>query len=68
MDTLTELLPILIPYIVIELGLRLFALFNILKAKKNNIPLRFDPIVWIILVCFVNFGWLFYFIFGRLDE
>ena len=68
MGDFAEILPILIPYLVIELGLRLFALFSVLKAKKNNVALRLDPIIWIIIVCFINFGWLAYFIFGRKDE
>ena len=65
---ITELLPILIPYVIIELGLRVFALFSVLKAKRNNEKFRFDPTIWIILVCFVNFAWLAYFLFGRIDE
>lgn len=68
MGEFADILPILIPYLVLELGLRIFALISVLKAKKNDVPLRFDPIIWIIIVCFVNFGWLVYFIFGRKEE
>jgi len=68
MGGFSEVLPILIPYLILEFGLRIFALISVLKAKKNEIALRFDPIIWIIIVCFINFGWLIYFIFGRKDE
>ena len=64
----TELMMILIPYIVIELGLRIFALISILKAKSKGITLRWDPVLWIVIVLFVNFGWLLYFIIGRTDQ
>ena len=68
MEAITELLPILIPYIIIELGLRVFALISILKAKSKGITLRWDPVLWIVIVLFVNFGWLLYFILGRTDQ
>ena len=64
----SDLMMILIPYIVIELGLRIFALTSILKAKSKGITLRWDPILWIVIVLFVNFGWLLYFILGRKDQ
>lgn len=68
MEALTEMLPILIPYLIIELGLRVFALISVLKAKTKGIELRFDPIIWVVIVVFINFGWLIYFIFGRKDQ
>jgi hypothetical protein len=68
MDIYADLLPILIPFLIIELGLRIFALLSVLKAKKNGVSLRWDPIIWIIIVCFITFGWVIYFIFGRTDE
>ena len=64
----SELILILIPLVILELGLRIFALISILKAKTKEIELRLDPIIWIIIVLFVNFGWLIYFIFGRKDQ
>jgi hypothetical protein len=68
MGEFAELLPILIPFLVIEIGLRIFTLLKVLKAKKEGIALRWDPIIWVIIVCFVTFGWVLYFIFGRTDE
>ena len=63
-----DLLPILIPYLIIEFGLRIFAVVSILKAKSKGIALRWDPTIWIVIVVFVNFGWLLYFILGRTDQ
>lgn len=68
MGASTDLYLILIPYLIIEFGLRIFALLSVLKAKRTEVQLRFDPIIWIIVVLFVNFGWLIYFIFGRKEE
>lgn len=68
MGAIQEMLPILIPLLVIELGLRVFALISVLKAKSKGIELRFDPILWVVIVAVVNFGWLVYFIFGRKDQ
>ena len=68
MENLTELLPILIPLLVLELGLRVFAIISILRAKTKGVTLRWDPIIWIIIVAFVNFGWLLFFIIGRKEE
>jgi hypothetical protein len=68
MDVLNEMLPILIPYIVLEMGLRIFAIISIIRAKSKGIQLRWDPTLWIIIVAFVNFGWLLYFIIGRTDQ
>lgn len=68
MEEFTELLPILIPFLIIELGLRIFAIISIAKAKSKGITLRWDPTIWIVIVAFVNFGWLLYFIIGRTEE
>lgn len=68
MGNLTEMLPILIPFIVLEMGLRIFAILSIIKAKSKGITLRWDPTIWIVVVAFLNFGWLAYFIAGRTDQ
>jgi len=68
MENFTEILPILIPFVLLELGLRIFAIINILKAKSKGITLRWDPTIWIVIVAFVNFGWLMYFVIGKTDQ
>jgi len=67
-ESLVDMLPILIPYIIFEIGLRIVAVLNILKAKREGVQLRFDPTIWIVIVAFINFGWLLYFIIGRAEE
>lgn len=60
---------LIIPYLVVELGMRIFAIVSILKAEQKGIRLRFDSMIaWILIVALVNFGWVFYFIFGKVDE
>jgi hypothetical protein len=62
---LMNLIPLLIPIILIDLGFRIYAIIDILKedqqVKGNN------KIVWIVIVGFINFGWVIYFLFGRED-
>jgi hypothetical protein len=60
-----RLIPLLIPVILIQLGLMIFALVDILKKKAA----RGNTIVWVLVIVFVNiFGPIAYFAFGRVDE
>lgn len=66
MEQLLELLPILIPLVIFELGMRVYAIVDIVKLEDKQIKTRaFQPIVWIILVAVINFAWVFYLIFGK---
>lgn len=64
-ETIQELIPLLLPIILIDLGFRIFAIVDIIKedrrVKGNN------KIVWILVIALVNFGWIIYFLLGR-DE
>ncbi|MDZ7814775.1 MAG: PLD nuclease N-terminal domain-containing protein [Planctomycetota bacterium] len=56
-----ESLMLVIPILLIELGIRIFALVHMLKNEN----LRGNRIMWIFLILLVSlFGWLAYFIFG----
>lgn len=64
-DNLLRFVPLLIPLILIQLGLMIFALVDILKKQKA----RGNLIVWVLVIIFVNiFGPIAYFAFGRVDE
>jgi FtsH-binding integral membrane protein len=64
-NDLGRLIPLLIPVILIQLGLMIFALVDILKKKAA----RGNFVVWIIVIVVVNiFGPIAYFAFGRVDE
>lgn len=68
MDTLNliqQYLPLLIPVFVVQLGLLIFALVDLLKREKTNGP----KWLWVIIIVFVNMiGPIVYFIVGRRDE
>jgi len=66
MDVFIEILPYLIPLVIIELSIRVYTIVDITKLKKNGIKTRwFSDVVWIIIVAVVNFAWLVYFLFGK---
>lgn len=60
-----ELLPLLIPLIIVELGLRIYAILDLMKEERrvrgNN------KIIWVLVIAIVNFGWLIYLLVGRKD-
>jgi uncharacterized RDD family membrane protein YckC len=69
MDTsninLAHLLPLLIPVAIIELGLLVWALLDIIRRKNVKGP----KIVWIIVIVVIEiFGPIAYFLFGRGEE
>ena len=59
------ILAILLPLVAIELGFRIYAIVDILKAERH---VRFIPKkIWIGIVAIINFGWVIYLIAGRED-
>jgi len=61
-----NLLPVLIPLLVLELGLMIFALVNIVKRKRVR---GGSKALWIIIVVlFQLIGPIIYFAFGREEE
>jgi hypothetical protein len=65
-DRMIELWPILLPVILVELGFRVYALYDILK--KNRLTNAFPKWFWTLVVATVSFGWIFYLLAGRSDE
>ena len=60
-----ELLPLLLPLFLIDIGFKIYALIDILKEDRR---VRWNnKIIWILISVLVNYGWIFYFLFGR-DE
>jgi len=59
---LKQWLPLLIPVIILELGLMVAALIDLIKREKTKGP----KWVWILVIVFVNlFGPIVYFLVGR---
>ncbi len=66
MERFIELWPILLPVLLVELALRVYALIDIWKKdrKTNAFPKWF----WSVVVALISFGWIFYLLAGRSDE
>lgn len=63
MEELVELLPILIPFMVINLGIIIYTVFDIHKADREVVGL--SKFWWTVIVIFVSFGWVIYLLAGR---
>jgi len=65
MDILREILPFLIPVIVLQLGLLVFALIDLARRPKANGP----KWLWVLIIVFINLiGPIAYFLVGRQEE
>ncbi|GHV13656.1 hypothetical protein FACS1894219_08760 [Clostridia bacterium] len=65
-STLMSLLPILIPFAILQMGLMIAALVHILRHKtyKNG-----SRVMWVLIVLLVStIGPILYFIIGRSDD
>jgi hypothetical protein len=61
-----SLLPLLIPILLLELGLMIFALVNIITRKQVR---GGNKVVWILVVVLIQIiGPIVYFAFGRKEE
>jgi hypothetical protein len=64
LDKIKELIPLLIPIVILQFGLMVAALIDVIKREKTKGP----KWVWIVVIVLVNlFGPIIYFIAGR-DE
>ena len=65
MDKIRELLPFLIPILILQLGLMLFALVDLMRRAKTKGP----KWLWALIIVFVNLiGPIVYFVMGREEE
>lgn len=63
MEKVIELLPLLLPIILIDFGFKIYAFIDIMKEDRR---VRWNnKIVWILISILINFGWILYFLFGR---
>jgi len=64
-DKIRELLPFLIPILILQLGLMLFALVDLMRRAKTKGP----KWLWALIIVFVNLiGPIVYFVMGREEE
>jgi hypothetical protein len=60
---LVDMLPFLIPLVIVELALHIFALVDLMKRTHMSQNTR---IIWVLVIIFINIiGPIIYFIFGR---
>jgi hypothetical protein len=65
LETLKRYLPLLIPIALLELGLMVAALLDLVKRERTRGP----KWMWILIVVIVNiFGPIVYFLVGRQEE
>ena len=62
---LTDLLPLIIPIILIDLFFKVYVIIDILK--EDRMVKGGNKVVWIVVSMLINFGWVIYLIFGK-DE
>ncbi|UCG55332.1 MAG: PLDc_N domain-containing protein [Dehalococcoidia bacterium] len=63
LDTIIEILPFIIPLFILQLGLMIVALVDLIKRQKAK---SHNKILWALLIVLVNIiGPVVYFIFGR---
>lgn len=61
-EVLLDALPYLIPLLILELGLMIFALVDLINRQS----VRGDKAMWVALIIFIGIiGPIIYFIFGR---
>ncbi|WP_324822864.1 PLD nuclease N-terminal domain-containing protein [Sinanaerobacter sp. ZZT-01] len=66
MDLLLDNLPILIPFIVLQVAFGLVALIHVLKHPHYRFG---NKIMWVFIVMLVNiFGPILYFVFGKEED
>ncbi len=64
---LSEYLPLLIPLVLIQIGLLIFALLDLVKRPQE--ALNGSKVMWVLIIALVNvIGPILYFIVGRKDE
>ena len=65
-ETLKDMLPFLIPLIILELGLLIFAIVDLVKRESVR---GGNKVIWALVIIIVNFiGPIIYFIFGRSEK
>ncbi|MGD0752361.1 MAG: PLD nuclease N-terminal domain-containing protein [Anaerolineales bacterium] len=65
MELIKQYLPLLIPVVLIELGLMVIALVDLIRRSRTRGP----KWVWVLVIVLINFiGPIIYFVAGRQEE
>lgn len=63
MDTIIDLLPLIIPIVLLEVAMRIYAVVDLFKDERRVKLLEKN--VWLIIILLINFGWVVYLLGGR---
>lgn len=63
METIIDLLPLIIPIVLLELAMRVYAVVDLMKAERDVKLL--GKTAWLLVILLVNFGWVVYLLGGR---
>ncbi|TVP94914.1 MAG: transcriptional regulator [Acholeplasmatales bacterium] len=63
MDTIIELLPLIIPIVLLEVAMRVYAILDLFKAERHVKLLGKNA--WLVIILLINFGWVVYLLGGR---
>ncbi len=64
MEAIRPYIPMLVPLVILDLGLRLFAFLDVLKRER----VKGTKLMWALIVLLVGFiGPILYFVLGRED-
>ena len=65
LEMIQDVLPLIIPLILIDLIFKIYAVVDILKVDRE--VKGGNKIIWILVSMLISYGWVIYFIFGK-DE
>lgn len=63
-ETIIDVLPLLIPLILLDVGIRIYAIIDILKDERV-VTINNNKVVWIVIAALVNLGGVIYLLLGR---
>lgn len=67
MEKIIEILPLLIPLIIIQLGVQIYCLVNLSRINKVNIRFN-NKIIWVIIIMVNLLGAVIYLAAGRINS
>ena len=66
LDMIIEFLPFIIPLVLLQFGLMIFAIIDIIKKNRTK---NLSPVAWILIAALINMlGPVLYFVLGRAEN
>lgn len=65
MNITLEMILLALPLVLIELGVKIYAIVDVLKPGRNTKGLSKQA--WIVVLAVISFSWILYFMIGRED-